>query len=54
MAYSGSTPRIWHHFVQLRSTEPMDEMRIPSMSKRTALQETVTEEEETAMSSFYR
>jgi hypothetical protein len=31
-------PRISAHLVQLRSTEATEEMRMPSMSKRTALQ----------------
>jgi hypothetical protein len=38
-------PRSSAHLVQLRSTEATEEMRIPSMSKRTALQEIWTGEE---------
>src|ERR1700694_4374003 len=45
IAYAGSTSRICAHFVQLRSTEPSEEMRMPSMSKRMPLQRTTTGEE---------
>src|SRR5580658_7648924 len=44
-AYTGSTPRISAHFVQLRSTEPSDEIRMPSMSNRMPLQRIATGEE---------
>jgi hypothetical protein len=45
MAYAGSTPRILAHFVQLRSTDPIEEIRIPSMSNRMPWQRMVTGEE---------
>src|SRR6266702_7708816 len=45
IACAGSTLRIWAHFVQLRSTEPREEISIPSMSKRMPLQRISTGEE---------
>ena len=55
-AYAGSMPRIPAHLVQLRSTEPSEEMRIPSMSKRMPWQRICTGEEEIeeAMLRLYR
>src|ERR1700677_3884539 len=44
-ACKGSTPRIRAHLVQLRSTEPNDEIRMPSISKRMPLQRISTGEE---------
>jgi hypothetical protein len=45
MAYAGSMPRISAHFVQLRSTDPIEEIRMPSMSNRMPLQRIRTGEE---------